>query len=82
MRDLAVHLARRRRRRRRARLALAFYAGAALGALVALITRALADERAGLAPFPSHAARHAVVIGLLTVAAALVAVAILRSAQR
>jgi hypothetical protein len=80
MRDLAGHIA--RRRRRRARLALAFTVGLATGALVALISRALADERAGLAPFSSHAAHHAVMLGLLTVAAALVAVVIQRSARR
>jgi uncharacterized membrane protein len=80
MRDLAGHIA--RRRRRRAKLAVAFTTGLALGLLVALISRALADERAGLAPFAFHAIRHVMVIGLLAGAAALVAVAILRSARR
>jgi hypothetical protein len=80
MRDLAGHIA--RRRRRRGRIALAFTTGLVLGALTALITRALADERAGLAPFSTHAVHHAAMIGLLTVAAALVAVAILRGARR
>lgn len=80
MRDFAGHLA--RRRRRRARLALAFTVGLASGLLVALITRALADERAGLAPFAFHAIRHVMLIGLLAVAAAFVAVVIQRSARR
>jgi len=77
MRDLAGHVA-----RLRGKLTLAFFVGLASGALIALITRALADEPGVIAPFAAHAARHAVMVGLLTVAAALVVVAIRRSAQR
>jgi hypothetical protein len=82
MHDLAVHIARRRQRRRRFRIAIAFHAGLALGVLISLITRALAEESAGLAPFSSHALRHVAILGLLMVAAALVAVALMRSLRR
>lgn len=58
---------------------LAFLTGFASGVLIALVTRALADERAGLPPFGVHVLHHAAMLGLLVVAAALVAVALWRT---